>query len=400
MSGPRSGIPPLPDYQAYLNDILRGRSPLYKPFEAKPPVHLGCERIAYYLPQFHRCAENDAFWGSGFTEWNNVVRCLPKFNGHYQPRLPGDLGFYDLFNEDTLARQVEIADNYGLTGFMFYYYWFSGRTVLETPIRVFLRRTDLRFKFCLMWANENWTRRWDGLEQQVLLGQSYSQSDAEQFIRHVLPYFADDRYLKVGERLLLAVYRADQIPQTQRYADLWREECTRAGLPEPYLVTAMSFSNFHPAGGFDAALEFPPHQRHLARAKVAVDLRERLQLFDPHFRGLVFHYDGLVESQLSVAERPFRTYRTAFPSWDNVTRRRDGGSWTFAFSTPARFQYWTEMLLDAELKEPGDFRMICFNAWNEWAEGAYLEPDSYFGYAYLDALYRAFVARSEPRIGE
>ncbi|HEV2430759.1 MAG TPA: glycoside hydrolase family 99-like domain-containing protein [Burkholderiales bacterium] len=375
-------------FHSYLTQLLHGRHRMHRPFEAKPPIELDCERIAFYLPQFHRCEENDRFWGSGFTEWTNVVRALPKFVGHYQPRLPGDLGFYDLTVEDTLQRQVDIARNYGLTGFMFYFYWFGGKTVLEAPLRTFLRKRSLRFRYFLMWANENWTRRWDGLESEVLLRQTYGADEPERFLHHIREYLEDERYIRVDGRPVIAVYRAGVIPDVRGWVERWREACVRMGLRNPYLISALSFQEGDPGSiGFDAALEFPPHQTGRNRTKNPRRIEHRVQPFFAPPKARIYDYGAVIESQFSIAPHDYRLYRTAFPAWDNSARRRDGKGVVFAFSNPRLFADWTTRLLREEMARTEAFRMICFNAWNEWAEAAYLEPDSFLGYAYLDALY-------------
>ena len=376
------------NFDDHLRDQLYQISPDYRDFEVKAPLDLPFERFAFYLPQFHRCPENDQHWGGGFTEWNSVSRALPRFAGHYQPRLPGELGYYDLAADHVLPRQVALAKNYGISGFMFFFYWLEGRPVLEMPIQKFLENKTLDLKFYFMWANENWTRRWDGLEDEVLLRQTYSPEQSRAMISHLIPYFNDERYLKVGDRPVLAVYRADLIPDIASHISIWTATCLAAGLGRPLLIMALSFANTDPyASGFDAAMEYPPHPSVRARAVVPANIREHLQSYDASFNGSVFHYDAKVDSELALAPPPFRTYRTAFPSWDNSARRRKGGSWTFTQSSPKSFSKWLGQLCRQEADKNDHLRMVCINAWNEWGEGAYLEPDARYGYAYLDAMY-------------
>jgi Glycosyltransferase WbsX len=385
-------------FDDHLRDMLYQASPAYRALEAKPPLDLAFERFAFYLPQFHRCPENDRYWGAGFTEWNSVSRALPRFAGHYQPRLPGELGYYDLAAEHVLPRQVALARNYGLTGFMFFFYWLEGKPVLEKPIMDFFTNKSLDMKFFFMWANENWTRRWDGAEQEVLLRQTYSVEQTRAMISHMIPYFIDQRYLKVGKRPVLSIYRADLIPDIAIHLSIMTQACIDAGLDKPYLIMALSFANTDPAASqFDAALEYPPHPSVRARTVVAKDIREQLQSFDPGFNGNVFHYDAKVASELAVVPPPFRVYRTAFPSWDNSARRRKGGSWTFTGASPVSFARWLDHLCQQESVMTDDLRMVCINAWNEWGEGAYLEPDARFGYAYLDAMYETFASMDRRR---
>ncbi|MBK9624084.1 MAG: glycoside hydrolase family 99-like domain-containing protein [Rhodocyclaceae bacterium] len=381
----------IPRFDEHLREQLYEVNPDYRDFETKAPLALPFERFAFYLPQFHRCPENDQHWGAGFTEWNNVSRALPRFAGHYQPRLPGELGYYDLAAEHVLQRQVDLAKNYGITGFMFFFYWLEGRPVLEKPIQDFFQRKTLDLKYYFMWANENWTRRWDGMEDEVLLRQTYSLEQTMAMVSHMIPYFKDDRYLKVGNRPVLAVYRVDLIPDIASHISIWSAACLAAGLDRPLLIMALSFANTDPyASGFDAAMEYPPHPSVRARTVVPTNICERLQSYDTGFNGSVFHYDAKVESELTLAPPPFRCYRTAFPSWDNSARRRKGGSWTFAHSSPKSFSRWLGHLCRQEAAQSDQLRMVCINAWNEWGEGAYLEPDARYGYAYLDAMYETF----------
>ena len=242
-----------------------------------------------------------------------------------------------------------------------------------------------------MWANENWTRRWDGMEQEVLLRQTYSGEQTRAMAAHMIPYFKDPRYLKVGNRPVLSVYRVDLIPDLTDHLTILTAVCLAAGLDKPYLIMAQSFANWDPAAsGFDAAMEYPPHPSVHPRTVVPKDIREQLQSYDPSFTGHVFHYDAKVTAELALAPTPFRTYRTAFPSWDNSARRRKGGSWTFTEASPASFKKWLEHLCRQEAIKVDELRMVCINAWNEWGEGAYLEPDARFGYAYLEAMYQVF----------
>lgn len=378
------------DFQATLTRQTRDRHADYREYAEKPALELPFERFAFYLPQFHRCAENDVHWGAGFTEWNNVSRALPRFAGHEQPRLPGELGYYDLAADHVLPRQVALARNYGISGFMFFYYWLEGRPVLELPVRRFRDDPSLELKYFFMWANENWTRRWDGQEAEVLLRQHYSTGDAEAMIRHMVRYFHDPRYLKVGARPVLAVYRADLVPDLAEYRAVWDRVCRENGFGTPYLIMAQAFANDDPrAASFDAAMQYPPHPGLVRRDFAPADIRPTLTAYDSEFCGRVFDYGSKVASELALAERPFRVFRCAFPAWDNSPRRRRGESWTFTNSSPGEFARWVRHLCREEADSPGPLRMVCINAWNEWGEGAYLEPDAHRGYAYLDALYEA-----------
>src|SRR5579862_4160451 len=249
---------------------------------------LAIKAVAFYLPQFHRIAENDEWWGAGFTEWTNVTKALPQFVGHYQPQLPGDLGFYDLRVPEVMREQVRLARQYGLYGFCFHYYWFSGRRLLERPLEQFLADRSLDIRFCLCWANENWTRRWDGSSGEVLLAQNYSPDDDLAFIDAVAPILRDDRYITVDGKPLLIVYRASLLPNAAKTAKRWRRRAAELGLPGLYLVAARSFDVADPRPfKFDASVDFPPHRFG------ASDITARCELLNPGYAGHVHSYEEI-----------------------------------------------------------------------------------------------------------
>jgi glycosyltransferase involved in cell wall biosynthesis len=359
-------------------------------FEEARPLPRGATRqaklLAYYLPQFHEVAENNAWWGRGFTEWTAIARAMPRFEGHYQPRIPRDLGCYDLANPATMRRQVELARGAGIHGFVHYFYWFNGRRLLESPTEAMLTDRSLDFPFCLMWANENWSRRWDGSENEVLISQDYREADDTALLATFARHFADPRYIRLSGRPLLMVYRAGIIPDCAGTLARWRAKF-RAGFNEdPIMVMAQSFDDLDPTGhGFDGAIEFPPH-------KLTSRLRTRNQqtrLFDPAVRGQIYDYDEVVTASLAEKPPEFPLIKTALPGWDNDARR-EGQGMALVGSTPAKYQAWLSALIERSATERfhGE-RIVCINAWNEWAEGAYLEPDVHYGAAYLNATARA-----------
>ncbi len=337
--------------------------------------------IAYYLPQFHAIPENDRWWGKGFTEWTNVTKAIPRFVGHYQPRLPGELGFYDLTNVDILRRQAELAKSCGIYGFCFHYYWFGGARLLERPLDLFLENQDLDIPFCINWANENWTRRWDGLEQQVLKEQHYSPKDDLEFAKSLEPLFRDRRYIKINGRPLLMLYKPLLLPDARTTVMRWRSHFVEKGLGNPYIIMPQMQGDEDPRlYGMDAAAGFPPHLSGFNELPTDV---ESLDLLDPNYRGRVVEYDRMIENALSIRPTEYRYFPGVCPSWDNEARRPGAGQ-CFAGSTPEKYGQWLasacEYVLEAETP---DERIVFVNAWNEWAEGAYLEPDRHYGYAYL-----------------
>lgn len=343
--------------------------------------------IAFYLPQFHPIPENDAWWGPGFTEWTNVTKARPNFVGHYQPRVPADLGYYDLRVTEVMEKQAELARRYGLHGFCYYYYWFGGHRLLERPIEQMLASGRPDMPFCLCWANENWTRRWDGQEHDVLMAQKHSDSDDEAVIRDLIRYFRSPHYIRVGGRPLILVYRVTLFPDFARTAAIWRQVCKDEGIGDIYIAQVESFelasSGISPMKlGCDAAVEFPPQG-------MADPISLDSPILNPDFQGAVVDYRDIAVKYATRDMPAYKRFLGVMPGWDN-TARRQNNSYAFVNSTPGAFQAWTEATI-ARTKEQfsGDERLIFINAWNEWAEGAYLEPDRRFGHSFLEAFANA-----------
>ena len=339
--------------------------------------------IAYYLPQFHPIPENDAWWGAGFTEWRNVARAFPNFEGHYQPRVPGELGYYDLRVPEVMRRQVELARHHGIAAFCFHFYWFGGKTLLEMPTRRFLENPELDLGFCLCWANENWTRRWDGSESSVLIGQQHSPEDDEAFLRHVDTYFRDPRYLKVNGRPVLTVYRPSELPDAAATTARWRALAARLGWPGLYLVATNAFGfTDYAALGFDALSEFPPHGVRVP------DLQSVIGTTGFRKPAAIRLYADVVASEIARNAGPGRVHPGVMMAWDNSARRPVEGRIVHG-ATAAEFAAWLRHAIGRARRNPDGERFVLINAWNEWAEGTYLEPDQRFGYAFLTACAEA-----------
>jgi len=360
--------------------------------------------IAFYLPQFHPIPENDAWWGRGFTEWTNVAKARPNFTGHYQPHVPADLGFYDLRVQETRIAQARLAQQAGIHGFCYYYYWFAGKRLLFRPLDEMLATGEPDFPFCICWANEDWTRAWDGKSSEVLIGQEHCEADSRAFIRSLFPCFRDPRYVRVNGRPLLLIYRIDIIPDMRATVDLWRRECIAAGIPDPYLAAVQSFGIGDPTPyGFDAAVEFPPHGTDMAWN---CNARYRGEMLNPHFSGNIVDIRRVIEVASRRELPSYPLFRGVMPAWDNTARRQDTGL-IFVESSPERYEAWLRDTVDQMRGYlSGDERLIFINAWNEWGEGCHLEPDERYGHAYLDATRRALCGGSnrpepfsEPRDG-
>lgn len=337
--------------------------------------------LAFYLPQFHPIPENDRWWGKGFTEWTNVSKAVPQFKGHYQPRLPGELGFYDLRIPEVIRRQVNLAKNYGIHGFCFHYYWFDGKRLLEKPMDLFMADDDIDFPFCVCWANENWTRRWDGLDDEILIAQEHSPESDLEFIKDLQEIFSHENYIHVGGRPLLVVYRAELLPQPKETVRRWKDYYRNNGLPEPYLVAAQvfGFRGDPEVYGFDAAVEFPPNTLPIQ------PMNQAYQPLNSGFDGRFYDYEDLFRNMLDREDPEYTLFKTVMPSWDNTARRLDSPT-IFVNATPERYRQWLEEVIRFTRENyPPSRRFAFINAWNEWAEAAYLEPDRKLGYGNLQA---------------
>jgi glycosyltransferase involved in cell wall biosynthesis len=367
---------------------LRLARTLTDPAQQKPP-----RLIAFYLPQFHPIPENDEWWGEGFTEWTNVAKAEPLFSGHYQPHVPAELGYYDLRDESARVEQAKLAEQYGIEGFCYYHYWFDGRRLLEHPLQELLASGTPDFPFCLCWANESWTRRWDGNDREILMKQEYSEEDDIRHIRALLPVFEDKRYIRIDGKPVFLVYRTESMPNPARTAELWRDEARKAGIGEIYLCRVESFAKGDPHEiNFDAAVEFAPDW-----ANKGVELKGGSSVFSDIDEDLteiceqnhIQTYQSLVDAMRVKQTPDFKWFRCVTPAWDNWARRHEGAA-IFLDSTPEKYQSWlTHTVIDANNRLAGDERMVFVNAWNEWAEGNHLEPDQKFGHAYLEATQKA-----------
>ena len=352
--------------------------------------------IAFYLPQYHPIPENDAWWGKGFTEWTNVTKARPLFPGHYQPHLPADLGFYDLRVAESREAQADLARQYGITGFCYYHYWFSGKRLLHRPFDEVLTSGRPNFPFCLCWANENWTRIWDGGDSEILMKQTYSHEDDLAHIRWLARAFADPRYIRVENKPLFIIYHAFQLPNIQKTTAIWRDECRRLGIGEIFLcrVDTTGADVLPPKEvGLDAAVEFHPD-----RGSMGVTLGyHRLREFrwnDLHFflrqkllgdNIIAYNYRHVVSSMSRRIQPDYLRFPCVMPSWDNSPRRRRGPM-LFIESSPKLFHQWVVARLANLAKSANTPRILFVNAWNEWGEGNHLEPDQRYGRSYLEAL--------------
>ena len=347
------------------------------------PVHL----IAFFLPQYHPIPENDEWWGKGFTEWTNVTKAKPLFEGHYQPRLPADLGFYDLRLPEVREEQAQLARQYGIHGFCYYYYWFAGKRLLDRPLDEMLETKKPDFPFCLCWANENWSRRWDGSESDILIAQEHSEDNNQAFAESLIPYFLDKRYIRINGKPLLIIYRANILPDVQKTVQQWREVFRKNGIGEVYLCAALTFGLEDAISlGFDAEVEFPPHRNFSSEIP-----SEELGI--NNFSGKIYDYRQWVSQALTASMPPEKTrFLTCMLSWDNTARKGKNAQIHHYFSLEL-YQSWLQANIEkTKISYRGDERLTFINAWNEWAEGTHLEPDQKYGHAYLATTRNALVA--------
>ena len=354
--------------------------------------------IAFYLPQFHPIPENDKWWGRGFTEWTNVAKARPLFPGHYQPHVPADLGFYDLRLSDVREDQARLARDYGISGFCYYHYWFNGKRLLERPFNEVLATGRPDFPFCLCWANEDWTRIWDGLDKNTLISQNYLESDDHEHIRWLAGAFQDRRYIRIRGKPLFLIYRASMLPDSLRTTSIWREEARRMGVGELYLCKVESFSNEHGdpnVSGFDAAVEFQPDWGNLG-----VPLRRdgfwyfarKLRLSnDAYWANRIYAYSSVVERMLQKNCPSYKRFPCVTPSWDNTPRRRNNAV-VLKDSSPKVYGQWLKAVIDKFARPSEEENLVFINAWNEWGEGNHLEPDLKHGHGYLEATRQALIS--------
>lgn|GEM_PF-284447 len=351
-----------------------------KEFEARPALR--ARVIAFYLPQFHPIPENDRWWGKGFTEWTNVGKAVPLFEGHYQPHVPADLGYYDLRVPEIRLEQAEMARRYGVDAFCYWHYWFAGHQLLERPFDEVVRTGQPDFPFCLGWANQTWSGIWHGAPDRVLIEQTYpGLEDYKAHFDTLLPAFRDPRYLRVHDRPLFVIYAPTNLPDACLFTSYWQQLAQEAGLGGIYFV-AHNVRNPE-TYGCQACVDNAPFVSMNAPLVPVIPLSGNSVPKVSRYEDLVLY---LKQYQLSGNEYPL-----VVPNWDNTPRSGSNG-FVLQGSTPELFG---EMLEDAlrkveQRKDPAD-RIVFIKAWNEWAEGNHLEPDLLHGHAYLQALYKALL---------
>jgi hypothetical protein len=352
--------------------------------------------IAVYLPQFHPIPENDKWWGKGFTEWTNVVKAKPRFPGHYQPHLPADFGFYDLRVPEVRIEQARMARENGIYGFCYYHYWFNGHILLERPLEDMLKSREPDFPFMICWANENWTRAWDGGEKEILIEQKYFEEDDVNHIHYLMKFFKDPRYIRINNKPVICIYRSTLLPNIEKTIELWRSEALREGL-ELYICRFESFGETGDkfmATGINAGIDFPPHindeyrqwYKYKKIIRRGINKVCRLLTGNNIFR-LGEDYKKYVQFQLKrLITKSYTWYPCVTPMWDNSPRRKGSNFYILYNSTPKLFGIWLRNVIDKFKPYSNEENFIFINAWNEWAEGNHLEPDMKWGKKYLEEI--------------
>jgi len=364
--------------------------------------------VAFYLPQYHPIPENNLWWGKGFTEWTNVAKAKPLFKGHYQPHLPADLGYYDLRIAEVREEQARMAREHGIYGFCYYHYWFNGTRLLERPFSEVAESGKPDFPFMLCWANENWSRTWDGGDNEILMKQEYSEQDAESHSRLLLQYFKDSRYIKVDGKPVFVIYKPNLITNLEAYVRVLRREAEKEGL-FLYLCRVENENKFRTdilSKQFDAAIEFQPQSEILydfmhvcLQNKIHNNLKQRIYNkvlrsfgYGSRVRDIIrnsqwnLNYSHYVDYVRQHYEYPkeYKRFPGVTPMWDN-TARRGRDSFLFYNATPQKYQQWLQYHLQNFKPYSRDENFIFINAWNEWAEGNHLEPCREWGNQYLQA---------------
>ena len=359
--------------------------------------------VAFYLPQYHPVPENDEWWGKGFTEWTNVSKAKPLFLNHYQPHLPSDLGFYDLRLSEVREQQASLARDYGIYGFCYYHYWFNGKRILQRPFNEVLESGKPDFPFMLCWANENWTRIWDGSANHILLEQKYSEQDDIDHIKSLIPAFKDPRYIKVNGKPVFSIYRSSKIPDPASTIRRWRNEAEKEGL-ELYLCRVESFGESGGAylqDGFDSAIRFEPFSSNFVAYKDYLVKKYFGNKFNRWYFGYAFssrksrnvkirdlhnriNYDDYVNFLKSLSPAEYKVFPGVTPMWDNSARKKER-AFMFIGSTPEKYKEWLSFETERFKPFSNEENFIFINAWNEWAEGNHLEPCQKYGRQYLEA---------------
>lgn len=366
--------------------------------------------IPVYLPQFHSISENDEWWGKGFTEWVNVKGAKPLFQGHNQPRVPLNENYYDLSDVETLKWQCKLAKSYGIYGFCMYHYWFNGHLLLEKPMEMLLAHPEIDITYCISWANHDWTDGWKASNRAPKILIAHDFDDEQDWINHfnyMLPFFKDPRYMRENGKPIMVIYIPNLIRKLGKMLSLWSRMAQENGLPGLtyiYQSASSSFDNSWDKTLFDYGVEMNPgYVGMYFNKKKNMSVFPRLMKYSREIKRLL-HIKRSLLPQKKVQEvgradydytwqqilklRPLskgpKMIPCAFTDWDNTPRHKERG-YAYQGVTPEKFKFYFKQLVD-NTRKYYDTDMIFVFAWNEWAEGGYLEPDEKYGYGFLEAI--------------
>lgn len=376
--------------------------------------------IAFYLPQFHNIPENDEWWGNGFTEWTNVKKAKPLYEGHMQPRVPLGGNYYNLLDDNVKIWQADLAKKYGVYGFCYYHYWFNGKMLLEKPMEQMLANKEVDIPFCICWANEPWTKAWVGDERKLLIAQEYGKEEEwKHHFMYLLPFFKDERYITKDGKPLFVFYRPDIVPCMKEMIETWdklAKENGLSGITFAFQSGDYDWNNSKEANLFDYDIEFqPPYASHWlysndgkfvsalkkcrrllagwAGKKFGIDLyRYGTAQYKKMTGQTVANYDSMWQKIIEAKPVRSNSIPGAFVKWDNTPRHGERGQ--INVGTPEKFEYYLSKQIK-HAREDYHEDMIFMYAWNEWAEGGYLEPDEDDKYGYLEAIKRALEENNE-----
>ena len=359
--------------------------------------------IPFFFPQFHEIKENNEWWGNGYTDWVKVKEAKPLFENHYQPRTPVN-GYYDLSKEETIIEQINLALQYNIHGFSFYHYWFDGKLLLEKPLENFLKH-NTTLKFCVTWANETWTKRWVGKVNDVLIEQKHTPDSNvwKQHFDYLLQFFCNKNYIRIDNKPVFIIYRPDIIVDLKKWMHFFDMEAKQNGFEGLFFVAAKSYEVYfnNNLNSFDAVLKFQPREimnsnkfkssSQIYTEKLLRSLPEKMQIIIGEIKAKfnsykILSYDFMWQKIIEGAnqqEVDTKVFQTAVVDWDNTPRYGNRAK-IFDGATPEKFQKYLHQLNNIESQKGIEY--IFINAWNEWSEGAYLEPDKKWGSKYLEVL--------------
>ena len=361
--------------------------------------------VPFYFPQLHQIPENDDWWGEGYTDWQRVKEAKPLDSNHFQPRVPLNSNYYDQSKESTIRHQIELAISYDIYGFNFYHYWFNGKLLLEQPLQKFLKINE-KLKFCVTWANETWTKRWEGKFNEILIEQNhfYDKVEWSNHFDYLYQFFSDPNYICIDEKPVFCIYRPDIIQNMDEFISFFQEKARSKGLKGIHFIGIIAYDTIKKFFNFDSYLRFQPRSmfNNLNRKSKFSDfleanlrsLPERYQIFIGELllkyqSKQTFDYNRFCELLIEISKvdksNKKKIYQSIIPDWDNTARYGRKAR----YFTNVSFEKFEELiinLLDLYSEEPNN--LIFINAWNEWSEGAYLEPDEKNGFKYLEILKR------------